>query len=89
MLRKEYLVSGKVQRVGFRFFCKYQADLLFLTGYAKNLDDGKVLIEVQGEEEALRKFKSQLLKGNGFCRVTNIEEKELNLNTGERRFSTY
>lgn len=89
MLRKEYLVDGKVQGVGFRFFCKYQASLLSLTGYAKNLDDGKVLIEAQGEENALRKFRSQLLKGNGFCRVTNIDEKDLAIETRERKFSTY
>ena len=56
MIRKEFLVSGRVQGVGFRFFCKYQASLLSLTGYAENLDDGQVLIEVQGDESSIRKF---------------------------------
>ena len=42
MIRKEFLVSGRVKGVGFRFFCKYQASLLSLTGYAENLDDGQV-----------------------------------------------
>lgn len=89
MLRKEFLVSGKVQGVGFRFFCKYQASLLSLTGYAKNLDDGNVQIEVQGEEISIKKFKSALLKGNGFCKVSSINSKNLDIDTGEKRFLIY
>ena len=46
MIRKEFLVSGRVQGVGFRFFCKYQASLLSLTGYAENLDDGAFFIDL-------------------------------------------
>ncbi|ELC8441868.1 acylphosphatase [Clostridium perfringens] len=89
MIRKEFLVSGRVQGVGFRFFCKYQASLLSLTGYAKNLEDGSVLIEVQGNESSIKKFKSSILKGNGFSRIISIDEKDLPVDTREKRFSTY
>ena len=89
MIRKEFLVSGKVQGVGFRFFCKYQASLLSLTGYAKNLDNGDVQIEVQGDELSIKKFKSVLLKGNGFCKVFSIDSKDLNVDKREKRFLTY
>lgn len=89
MLRKEFLVSGRVQGVGFRFFCKYQSTMLSLTGYAKNLDDGKVKIEVQGEEISINKFKNAILKGNGFCKVLSIDEKDLIVDDRERRFLTY
>lgn len=89
MVRKEFLVSGRVQGVGFRFFCKYQASLLSLTGYAKNLEDGSVLIEVQGNESSIKKFKSSILKGNGFSRIISIDEKDLPVDTREKRFSTY
>ncbi|MDZ4991745.1 acylphosphatase [Clostridium perfringens] len=89
MVRKEFLVSGRVQGVGFRFFCKYQASFLSLTGYAKNLEDGSVLIEVQGNESSIKKFKSSILKGNGFSRIISIDEKDLSVDTREKRFSTY
>lgn len=89
MIRKEFLVSGRVQGVGFRFFCKYQASLLSLTGYAKNLEDGSVLIEVQRNESSIKKFKSSILKGNGFSRIISIDEKDLPVDTREKRFSTY
>ncbi|HHD2751855.1 TPA: acylphosphatase [Clostridium perfringens] len=89
MIRKEFLVHGRVQGVGFRFFCKYQASLLSLTGYAKNLEDSNVLIEVQGNESSIKKFKSSILKGNGFSRVISIDEKNLPIDTHEKRFSTY
>ncbi|EOU1840146.1 acylphosphatase [Clostridium perfringens] len=89
MIRKEFLVSGRVQGVGFRFFCMYQASLLSLTGYAENLDDGQVLIEVQGDESSIRKFKTKILNGNGFSRVISIDEKDLTVDTHEKRFSTY
>lgn len=89
MIRKEFLVNGRVQGVGFRFFCKYQASLLSLTGYAKNLEDSNVLIEVQGNESSIKKFKSNILKGNGFSRVISIDEKDLPIDTHEKRFSTY
>lgn len=86
MIRKEFLVSGRVQGVGFRFFCKYQASLLSLTGYAENLDDGQVLIEVQGDESSIRKFKTKILNGNGFSRVISIDEKDLTVDTREKDF---
>lgn len=89
MIRKEFLVNGRVQGVGFRFFCKYQASLLSLTGYAKNLEDSNVLIEVQGNESSIKKFKSSILKGNGFSRVISIDEKDLPIDIHEKRFSTY
>lgn len=89
MIRREFIVSGRVQGVGFRFFCKYQASLLSLTGYAKNLDDGQVLIEVQGDEPSINKFKKNILNGNGFSKVISIAERELIADTREKRFSTY
>ncbi|EGT3615381.1 acylphosphatase [Clostridium perfringens] len=89
MIRKDFLVRGRVQGVGFRFFCKYQASLFSLTGYAKNLEDGSVFIEVQGDETSIKKFKSSILKGNGFSKIISIDEKDLTVDPREKRFSTY
>ncbi|MPQ44379.1 acylphosphatase [Clostridium tarantellae] len=89
MIRKKLLIKGKVQGVGFRFFCQYIASTLSLTGYAKNLNDGDVLIEVQGISNNIVKFKSSLLKGNNFCKVIDIIEDNIPLQEKEKRFSMY
>ncbi len=47
---------GKVQHVGFRYTAMYLARELYLTGWVKNLDDGSVLLEIQGATSQLRKF---------------------------------
>ena len=51
---------GKVQHVGFRYTAMYLARELYLTGWVKNLDDGSVLLEIQGATSQIRKFLIQL-----------------------------
>lgn len=46
-------VSGVVQGVGFRYFVKKNANKLGLSGYAKNNDDGTVLVVAEGDEADL------------------------------------
>lgn len=88
MIRKQFLVKGKVQGVGFRFFCQMTAKTLNnLTGFAKNLDNGDVLIEVQGPYEKIIEFRYLICKGNKFCKVTNISELDLTPIPKEKRFS--
>ena len=87
MIRKRFLVQGKVQGVGFRFFCQMNdKSLNNLTGFAKNLDNGDVLIEVQGSYEKIIEFRYLISKGNRFCRVSNIFEEELTLIPKEKKF---
>ncbi len=47
---------GRVQHVGFRYTAMYLAQSLQLTGWVRNLPDGSVLMEVQGETSQLRKL---------------------------------
>ena len=49
-VRKHILVSGRVQGVGFRYRTYYLAQNLGLTGWVQNLDDGRVEMELQGDE---------------------------------------
>ena len=87
MIRKRFLVQGKVQGVGFSFFCQMTAKSLNnLTGFAKNLNNGDVLIEVQGSYEKIIEFRYLISKGNRFCRVSNIFEEELTLIPKEKKF---
>ena len=49
-IRKHIVFYGRVQGVGFRYYAVNKAKQLGLTGWVKNLPDGTVEMEVQGEE---------------------------------------
>ena len=48
MVRRHIYFSGRVQGVGFRFQASWAAKRLDLTGWVRNLDDGRVEMEVRG-----------------------------------------
>ena len=54
--RAEIIISGQVQKAGFRDFIDELAFYLNLKGYVKNLDDGTVQLICEGEEELLREL---------------------------------
>ena len=49
-------IHGKVQGVGFRYFVKQKADSLGIKGFVKNLLNGSVQVEADGEPEMLQLF---------------------------------
>ncbi len=67
------IVTGKVQGVFFRSFVQEQADSLGLSGWVRNLKDGKLEILAQGSEENLKALKERLLQGPPLAQVQNIE----------------
>ena len=69
----EIIVSGRVQGVGYRYFVLRQAEYLGLTGYVRNLPDGRVAVFAEGERLVIDQFKSVLAQGPRFARVENIE----------------
>lgn len=72
-VRKHMIFSGEVQGVGFRYRAFLYAQELGLTGWVTNLDDGRVEMEVQGEEEQLIRMKDRL-KGSRWIEILDIEE---------------
>lgn len=56
MQRWHVVFSGRVQHVGFRYTALYIARSLCLTGWVRNLSDGRVEMEVQGNPSDLRRF---------------------------------
>ena len=54
--RAHVIFSGFVQGVGFRFTTKMLASGYAVTGWVRNLHDGNVEVEAQGEEEEVRAF---------------------------------
>lgn len=84
--RYRLIVEGRVQGVGFRSFCQYNANMLGLSGKATNLENGTVEIFVQGEEENINLFLVRILKGNRFITIDDYVIKELQVDEKERSF---
>lgn len=66
-------VSGKVQGVGYRDFTQRRAADLQLKGYARNLADGRVEIEVEGERAMVEELIQLLWKGPPRSKVTSVD----------------
>lgn len=84
---RRWLVSGRVQGVGFRFFTEDQARLENLSGYVRNLDDGCVEIVGEGDAEALERFERAIRRGPAGARVDACEVTELTPARRASRFS--
>lgn len=76
---KRFLVSGTVQGVGFRYFAKRAAEWLGLTGYVRNLDDGRVEIYAVGSRVQLGELLVELQRGPLGGNVENISEEPAEL----------
>ncbi|ASW43636.1 acylphosphatase [Clostridium isatidis] len=87
MVRFHILAQGRVQGVGFRFFCQMNATSLGLTGWVKNLYNGDVEMEVQGDLDKINKFIDLVKEGNRFIRVDNLNVKEIDIKDKEKKFT--
>ncbi|MFN8091255.1 MAG: acylphosphatase [Vicinamibacteria bacterium] len=67
-----YLVRGRVQGVGYRYFVLRQADALGLTGYARNRTDGTVEVIAEGTDGALADLEARLGEGPAFAEVDGV-----------------
>jgi acylphosphatase len=72
-----YLVKGRVQGVGFRWFVHREAAELGLHGWVRNTDSGHVEVVASGEPEILEELKAALRKGSRGSRVDAVVEQEL------------
>jgi acylphosphatase len=67
-----YVVQGRVQGVGYRYFVLRRAGELGVTGFARNLPDGSVEVIAEGRPEALVGLESGLREGPAFSEVTSV-----------------
>jgi acylphosphatase len=72
VLHYQIVVSGHVQGVGFRRAARDEARFLGLNGFVKNLSNGNVLIEVEGEREKLCQFIAWCRKGPAFSDIADL-----------------
>lgn len=66
-------IRGDVQGVGFRQHTRAQASALGLTGWVRNLADGRVEVLAEGEEEGLRALVEWCQRGPAMAEVTGVE----------------
>lgn len=66
-------VYGKVQGVGYRFFCKKRARELGIEGYALNLADGRVEVLICGDESSVEQMVKSLNEGPVFSQVLGVD----------------
>ena len=88
IIRKHYYVSGCVQGVGFRYRAYHLANSLRITGYAKNLYDGRVELELQGEAEFVNGFLDKMAQGS-YIYIDNIEVTNMDVDESERSFRVH
>lgn len=83
---RKYIVSGRVQGVGFRFFTERVAGQLGLRGYVKNLWDGNVEAYAIGDASQLEEFKRSLIEGPRMARVESVHESDAPVDKNYRTF---
>jgi acylphosphatase len=72
-----YVVSGRVQGVGYRYFTLQAAQALGIRGFARNLEDGGVEVVAEADDAALEAFEAKLREGPSFASVSGVERSAL------------
>jgi len=70
---RRYIISGRVQGVGFRYFTQAVAAREGLHGWVRNLPDGCVEAAAEGEADAMDRFERALGHGPPGARVEQLE----------------
>lgn len=88
MVRRHIYFSGRVQGVGFRFQASWAAKRFGLTGWVKNLYDGRVEMEIQGMPDAIDAMLASIQEDT-YIRISDIDSVDIPLEEGERKFRTH
>jgi acylphosphatase len=72
-----FLIRGRVQGVGFRWFVHREAAELGLRGWVRNTETGEVEVVAAGADEDLDELRTLLRQGSRGSRVDAVEEQEL------------
>lgn len=75
-IARRFVVSGRVQGVGFRYFVRERAQALGLGGWVRNLPDGRVEAFVEGPRAAVESMEELLAEGPSMARVERVDGSE-------------
>ena len=73
---RRFLVRGRVQGVGFRWFVEREAHTLGIAGWVRNNSDSSVEVLAQGTRDQLSGLRSRLQQGPRAARVDDVQESE-------------
>jgi len=74
---RKFTIDGQVQGVGYRFFAQRVAARHQVTGYVRNLADGRVEVVAEGLPDNIEGFKHDLAAGPDYGSVAHVEELNL------------
>ncbi len=72
IVARRFLIGGRVQGVGFRAFTEDQAAVEGVHGYVRNLEDGRVEVVVEGDDESVVRVERRLRRGPPAARVEHF-----------------
>jgi len=75
-MTRRYIVAGRVQGVGFRWFVEKEARALGVSGWVRNNDDGTVEVLAAGTADQLSRLRRSLEAGPRAARVDQVQEFE-------------
>jgi acylphosphatase len=85
-IAKRYVIKGRVQGVGFRYFALMCAEREGIEGWVRNTADGGVEVEAEADAAALARFEEQLRVGPRSGRVDQVVVSELPATSTRGRF---
>jgi acylphosphatase len=80
-----YLVTGRVQGVGYRYFTLQAAQELGVNGFVRNLPDGRVEVIAEAPDDVMARFEDKLREGPSFSSVSNLDRSAIDPR-GDRGF---
>lgn len=72
IVARRFVIAGRVQGVGFRFFVNDRAGIEGVHGYVQNLADGRVEAVVEGDEASVERIERALRRGPAGARVDSV-----------------
>ena len=76
-IARRYVIAGRVQGVGFRWFAHDAAAREGIHGWVRNLVDGSVEVVAEGDTEALERLDAAVRRGPSQARVEQVDVEEL------------
>jgi acylphosphatase len=77
LVARRFLISGRVQGVGFRFFVETRAAVEGVHGWVRNLADGRVEVMIEGDRESVDRIEAALNRGPAGAHVDDVVAEEM------------
>ena len=84
---RRYVISGRVQGVGFRYFAEAAGRREGLEGWVRNLSDGRVEVVCEGDPDAIERFERLIRQGPSGARVDGVESQATSLTARKPGFN--